>query len=84
MVALSKEQLMALPSEYLMEVNPSSRQLYNCAVGFIVIDTFVFGLFVASIYLHHMKFGFDVHVLIPLGYLAVLGNALVGICKILF
>ena len=81
MATPSAEQLMALPPEYLAEVNPTSQQLYNTVLGFVVIDTLTFSMFLISVCFYHNKIGLDVYLFMPLGYLCVLGNAIVGLCK---
>jgi NADH:ubiquinone oxidoreductase subunit 3 (subunit A) len=78
---MTPAQLMVLPPEYLMEVNPNSRQLYNTLIAFIVVDTIVLILFLISTTMALGQSLVELYVLIPLGYLGVLGIALAGIRK---
>jgi hypothetical protein len=80
MVTMTPEQLMALPPEYMAEVNPNAHQLFNTSVGFIVVDTVILILFIISTRMAREPSPVELYFLIPVGYLTVIGNALIGIC----
>ncbi|KUJ07887.1 uncharacterized protein LY89DRAFT_789535 [Mollisia scopiformis] len=74
---------MASQADYFAEVNPTSREMYHTAMAFIVIDTLVFGLFLASMYRQRKrqrnKNEIGIYFLMSVAYISVLGNALVGV-----
>jgi phosphoglycerol transferase MdoB-like AlkP superfamily enzyme len=81
MVGLTPAELMALPPEYLMEVNPIARRMYNTGIAFVVVDTIMFLLFIVSTRMARQPAPLELYFLMPVGYLAVVGIALAGICK---
>lgn len=71
----TKEELMALPPEYLAE--DLGHRLTATSIAFIVLVTVVYGLFVASRVFFVKRNGWEIWTLYPLGYLASLGMGII-------
>lgn len=81
MAALTPEQLSALTPAYMAEVNPTSHHMYDTAVAFMVLNTLFLGLLITSLVMKGGKIDLEVFFLVPLSYLTVMGNAIIGFRK---